>query len=150
MNSRVPPRLWRGSRTMLGSPRSESPIVHRLEGFQRNLSSLSNFREGFGSWIHLPKLLGVGGSLSFLSLVRLESFIVSLEHFLITRLNFPESCKPPEIFEGCVDLTFGFTQFPDLLGDGCIAERHLTFCRDILPPLLYREIGGCPTSRAPS
>ena len=32
MNPRVPPRLWRGSRTMPGSPRSETPIVDRLEG----------------------------------------------------------------------------------------------------------------------
>ena len=117
---------------MPGSPRSESPIVDGLHSLQRNLSSLSNFREGFGSRIHLPKLLGVGGSLSFLSLVRLESFIVSLEHLLIACLNFSESCKPPEIFKGCVDLTFRFTQLPDLLGDGCIAERHLTLDRDNL------------------
>jgi len=112
---------------MPGSPRSEPPVVDGLHSLQRNLSSLSNFREGFGSRIHFPKSLGVGGSLCLLSLVRLESFIVSLEHFLIACLNFSESCKPPEIFEGCIDLTFGFTQLPHLLGDGCIAERHLIF-----------------------
>src|SRR6056300_50507 len=99
MNPRVPPRLWRGSRTMPGSPRGESPIVDGLHSLQRNLSSLSNFREGFGSRIHLPKSLGVGGSFSFLSLVRLEKCIIFPEHLFVTRLNFPESCKPPEIFE---------------------------------------------------
>src|SRR5210317_2553895 len=88
---RVPPRLWRGSRTMPGSPRGESPIVDGLHSLQRNLSSLSNFREGFGSRIHFPKLLGVGGSFSLLSLVCTESPVVSLEHLLIACLNFSES-----------------------------------------------------------
>jgi hypothetical protein len=30
MHPRVPPRLWRSSRTMPGSPRSETSIVHRF------------------------------------------------------------------------------------------------------------------------
>jgi hypothetical protein len=72
----IPPRLWRGSRTMPGSPRGETPIVDRLEGLQRHASSLSNFRERFDSWVHLSKLLRVGRSLCFLSLVRLEIFVV--------------------------------------------------------------------------
>jgi len=112
---------------MPGSPRSESPIVDGLHSLQRNLSSLSNFREGFGSRIHFPKSLGVGGSFSFLSLVCSELGVVFFEHFLIACLDFSESCKSPEIFEGCVDLTFGFTQLSNLLGDGCIAEKHLIF-----------------------
>jgi len=132
MDPSIPPRLWRGSRTMPGSPRSESPVEHSLHSPQRNLSSLSNFREGFSSRIHLPKFLGVGGSLCLLSLVRLEKFIIFPEHLFITCLNPLESCKPPEIFEGCVDLTFRITQLPDLLGDGSIAERHLTLHRDNL------------------
>src|SRR6056300_236349 len=117
----IPPRLWRGSRTMPGSPRSESPIVHRLEGLQRHASSLSNFRERFDSWVHLSKLLRVGRSFCFLSLVRLESFIVSLEHLFVAGLDLLEGGESPEIFKGCIDLTFGFTQLPNLLGNLSIA-----------------------------
>ena len=76
--------------------------------------------------IHFPKSLGVGGSLCLLSLVRLESFIVSLEHFLIACLNFSESCKPPEVFEGCVDPTLRFTQLPNFSSNLSIGERHLS------------------------
>jgi len=135
---------------MPGSPCGETPIVHRLEGLQRHASSLSNFRERFDSWVHLSKLLRVGRSLCFLSLVRLEIFVVSPEHLLIAGLDLLEGGKPPEIFEGCIDLTLKFTQLPNLLGNLSIAQWHLTFCRDILLPLLYREIGGYPTSRDPS
>src|SRR6056300_312868 len=121
MHSRVSPRLWRSSRTMPSSPRGETPIVHRLEGLQRHASSLSNFRERFDSWVHLSKLLRVGRSLSFLSLVRLESFVVSLEHLFVAGLDLLEGGEPPEIFKGCIDLTFGFTQLPNLLGNLSIA-----------------------------
>src|SRR6056300_407448 len=115
---------------MPGSPRSESPIVHGLEGLQRHASSLSNFRERFDSWIHLSKLLRVGRSLCFLSLVRLEKFIIFPEHLLIAGLDLLEGGKPPEIFEGCIDLALRFTQLPNLLGNLSIAQWHLTFCRD--------------------
>jgi len=111
---------------MPGSPRGESPIIDRLEGLQRHTSSLSNFRERFDSRIHLSKLLRVGRGLCFLSLIRLESFVVPLEHLLIAGLNLLGGGESPEIFEGCVDLTFGFTQLSNLLGDGCITQRHLT------------------------
>jgi len=96
MDPSIPPRLWRGSRTMPGSPRSESPVVHSLHSPQRNLSSLSNFSEGFSSRIHLPKFLGVGGSFCLLSLISSELGVVPLEHLLITCLNPCESLKPPE------------------------------------------------------
>ena len=118
---------------MPGSPRGETPIVDRLEGLQRHASSLSNFRERFDSWVHLSKLLRVGRSLCFLSLVRLEIFVVSLEHLLIAGLDLLEGGEPPEIFKGCVDLALRFTQLPDLLGDGCIAQRHLNYDKDINP-----------------
>jgi hypothetical protein len=95
-------------------------------------SSLSNFRERFDSWVHLSKLLRVGRSLCFLSLVRLEIFVVSLEHLLIAGLDLLEGGEPPEIFKGCIDLAPRFTQFPNLLGDGCIAQWHLTFSGDNL------------------
>ena len=133
---------------MPSSPRGETPIVDRLEGLQRHASSLSNFRERFGSRIHLSKLLRVGGSLCLLSLVRLEKFIIFPEHLFVAGLDLLEGGESPEIFEGCVDFTLLFTQLPNLLGNLSIAQRHLTFCRDILLPLLYREIGDCPTSRA--
>src|SRR6056300_76434 len=126
VHSRVPPRLWRGSRTMPGSPRSESPIVHGLEGLQRHASSLSNFRERFDSWVHLSKLLRVGRSFCFLSLVSLEVFVVSLEHLFVAGLNLREGGESPDIFKGCVDFTLLFTQFPDLLGNLSIAQGHLT------------------------
>ena len=126
MNPSIPPRLWRGSRTMPGSPRGETPIVHRLEGLQRHASSLSNFRERFGSRIHLSKPLRVGRSLCLLSLVRLEVFVVSPEHLLVAGLDLTQGDEPPEIFEGCVNLTLRFTQFPNLLGNLSIAQRHLT------------------------
>jgi hypothetical protein len=150
VNPRVSPRLWRSTWAVSCPPRSESPIVHGLEGLQRHASSLSNFRERFGSRIHLSKLLRVGRSFCFLSLVRLEKFIIFPEHLFVTGLDLLEGGESPEIFEGCVDPTLLFTQLPNLLGNLSIAQRHLTFCRDILPPLLYREIGGCPTSRDPS
>jgi len=126
MHSRVSPRLWRGSRTMPGSPRGETPIVDRFECFQRHASSLSNFRERFGSRIHLSKLLRVGRGLCLLSLVRLEIFVVSPEHLLVTGLDLTQGGEPPEIFERCVNLALRFTQFPNLLGNLSIAQRHLT------------------------
>ena len=118
---------------MPGSPCGESSIVHGLEGLQRHASSLSNFRERFDSWVHLSKLLRVGRSLCFLSLVRLEIFVVPLEHLFVTGLDLLEGGEPPEIFKGCVDLALRFTQLPDLLGDGCIAQRHLNYDKDINP-----------------
>jgi hypothetical protein len=110
---------------MPGSPRSESPIVHGLEGLQRHTSSLSNFRERFGSRIHLSKLLRVGRGLCLLSLVRLEIFVVLPEHLLVAGLNLLEGGESPEIFKGCVDFTLLFTQFPNLLGNLSIAQGHL-------------------------
>jgi len=118
---------------MPSSPRGETPIVHRLEGLQRHASSLSNFRERFGSRIHLSKLLRVGRGLCLLSLVRLEIFVVPLEHLFVTGLNLLEGGESPEIFEGCVDFTLLFTQLPNLLGDGCIVQRHLNYDKDINP-----------------
>jgi len=112
---------------MPGSPRGETPIVDRLEGLQRHASSLSNFRERFDSRVHLSKLLRVGRSLCFLSLVRLEIFVVSPEHLLVAGLDFLEGGEPPEIFEGCVNLTLRFTQFPNLLGNLSIAQGHSIF-----------------------
>src|SRR5210317_224881 len=132
VHPRVAPRLWRGSRTMPGSPRGETPIVDRLEGLQRHASSLSNFRERFDSRIHLSKLLRVGRGLCLLSLVRLEIFVVPFEHLLVAGLNLLEGGKSPEVFEGCVDFTLLFTQFPDLLGNLSIAQRHLTLEQDNL------------------
>jgi hypothetical protein len=146
MNPSVSPRLWRGSRTMPSSPRSETPIVDRLECLQRHASSLSNFRERFDPWVHLSKLLRVGRSLCFLSLVRLEVFVVPFEHLLVASLDLSQGSESPEIFEGCVDLTLRFTQFPNLLGNLSIAQRHLTFCRDILQPSLCLETNDFPIS----
>ena len=117
MYPRVPPRLWRSSRTMPGSPRSETPIVDCLESLQRNFSSLGNLWEGFGSRIHFPKSLGVLGSFGLSSLVRLEKFIIFLEHLFVTGLDLLEGGEPPEVFEGCVDPSLPFTQLPNLLGD---------------------------------
>src|SRR5210317_2279637 len=133
---------------MPGSPRGETPIVDRLEGLQRHASSLSNFRERFGSRIQFSKLLRVGRSFCFLSLVRLEKFIIFPEHLFVAGLDLLEGGEPPEVFEGCVDPTLLFTQFPNLLGNLSIAQGHLTFCRDILPPPLYREIDDYPILRA--
>jgi hypothetical protein len=127
MHPRVPPRLWRSSRTMPGSPRSETPIVDCLESLQRNFSSLSNFREGFGSRIHFPKSLGVGGSFGLSSPVRLEIFIVPLEHLFVSGFNVRQRFESPEVLERCVYLTLLFTQLTNLPGNLSISERHLTY-----------------------
>jgi hypothetical protein len=89
------------------------------------VSSLSNFRERFDSRIHFSKLLRVGRSLGFLSLVRFKRGVVLLEHFGVSRLNILEGGEPPEIFEGSVDLSLGASKFTDLLSNLSIREGHL-------------------------
>ena len=127
MHSRVPPRLWRSSRTMPGSPRSETPVVDRLEGLQRHASSLSNVWKGFDTRsVLLPKLLGVGGSLCLLSLVRFEAAVISFKHFFVSCFDLFEGGESPEILEWSVYLTFGSTQLTNLLKNLNICERHLT------------------------
>jgi len=90
---------------MPGSPRSEPPIIDGLYDFQRNLSSLRNFREGFSSRIHLPKLLGVGGSLGFLSRICSELGVVFFEHFSVSHFNFSECFETSEIFKWSVNFS---------------------------------------------
>ena len=126
MHPRVPPRLWRSSRSMPGSPRSESPIVDCLEGLQRNASSLRNIWQRLNTWIPFPELLGVGGSLRLSSFVCSKLGVIFFEHLLVTSFNLLESPKPPEVFEGCIDLTFCSTQFPNFSSNLSISEGHLT------------------------
>ena len=92
VHPRVPPRLWRSSRSMPGSPRSESPIVDGLHSLQRNASSLRNIwqRLNIGA-VPFPELLGVGGSLRLSSFVCSELGVISLEHLLVTSFNLLES-----------------------------------------------------------
>jgi len=131
MYPRVPPRLWRSARTMPGSPRSETPIIDSSQCFQRNFSSLSNFREGFDSWIHFSKPLRVGGSLRFLSFVRLKLSIVFLEHLRVPCFDFTESLETSEILEGCVLFALCTTKLCNLFGNLSICERHLTIYKEI-------------------
>jgi len=105
MNPSICPCLGRCSWSVPGSPCSESPIVDGLHGFQRNFSSLRNFREGFSSRIHLPKLLGVGGSLGFLSRICSEFCIVFFEHFSVSHFNFSECFETSEIFKWSVNFS---------------------------------------------
>ena len=124
---RIPPRLWRGSRTMPGSPRGESPVVHSLESLQRHASSLRNVWKGFDTRsVLLPKLLGVGGSLCLLSLIRFEASVISFKHFFVSCFDVFEGGESPEILEWSVYLTFGSTQLTNLLKNLNICEGHLT------------------------
>ena len=113
---------------MPGSPRGESPLVHGLHSLQGDARSFTNFREGFdfGS-VPLSEPLGVGGRLSFLSLVRLESSIIPAKHFLVPGLNLSQRLKPPEVFERRIDLPLGFTQLANLANDLGIGEGHPYF-----------------------
>ena len=127
VHPRVSPRLWRGSRTMPGSPRGETPIIDRLEGLQRNASNLRNVWKGFDTRAVLfPKLLGVGGSLCLLSLIRFEASVISFKHFFVSCFDVFEGGESPEILEWSVYLTFGSTQLTNLLKNLNICERHLT------------------------
>jgi hypothetical protein len=130
MHPCVPPRLWRSSRTMPGSPRSETPIIDSSQCFQRNFSSLSNFREGFDSRIQFSKLLRVGRSFRFLTFICLKLSIVFLEHLCVPCFDFTESLETPEIFERCVLFTLCPTKFCNLSGNLSIGERHLTLHKE--------------------
>ena len=127
MHPRVPPRLWRGSRTMPGSPRSETPIIDSSQCFQRNFSSLSNFRDGFDSRIQFSKLLRLGRSFRFLAFVRLKFSIVFFEHLLVTSLNLCQCFESSEVFKWCVNFTFSSSKFINFFSNLIIVERHLIF-----------------------
>ena len=110
---------------MPGSPRGESPLVHRLQRSQRYASSLRNLRQRPDlRAVSLSKLLGVGGSFCRSSLVRFESSVIPAKHLFVSRLDLAERGEPPEVLEWSVDLTLSLTQFGNLTTDLGIGERH--------------------------
>ena len=105
VNPRVSPLLRSCPGPMTRAPRRETTVVYSLEGSQGYTRSLGDVWKGLDPWILFAKALCVrrGSSLHFG--VRLEGFIVLLQHLLVSRLDIPKGRKSPEVLEGCIHLS---------------------------------------------
>jgi len=127
MHSRICPRLWRSTRSVSGSPRGESSIVHGSQCLQWYLRRLRNFWKGLRVRVLFAESFRVRGGARFHVLIGREFRVCFLFHFHVSSFYVLECLEPSEICKGCVYWTLRSTQFSNFLRYFLISEGHLNY-----------------------
>ena len=132
MHSRICPRLWRSARSVSGSPRGESSIVHSSQCLQWYLRRLRNFWKGLCVRVLFAESFRVRGGTRFHVLIGREFRVGLLQHLSVTRFHILQRLESPEIFEGGVHRTFLLSKFTDFFQYFLVCQSHLNYNLDLI------------------